>query len=90
MSPPKPFFDKPFVDKPYSDKPFVELELRPVAAPSCATAGARVFMLLPTLDELLGATAFGEPRPILLAEQNGRHGGWRLWPDAPRRRGALH
>ncbi|MGD9846872.1 MAG: hypothetical protein AB7O60_17515 [Variibacter sp.] len=59
-------------------KPFVELELRPVEAPSCASEGARVFMLLPTVDELLGVTAFGSPRPINLPEDSRLRGGWSI------------
>ena len=59
-------------------KPFVELELRPVEAPSYATEGARVFMLLPTVDELLGVPAFGLPRPITLPEGSRLRGGWAI------------
>jgi hypothetical protein len=36
-------------------KPLLQLELRRVEAPGCATPGACVFMLLPSLDELLGS-----------------------------------
>jgi hypothetical protein len=52
-------------------KPLLELELRPVAAPAQATAGAIVYMLLPQVDELLGRPGFGCRDAILL-------------PDAPR------
>jgi hypothetical protein len=44
----------------------LELELRPVEAPSAATPGARVFVLLPSLGELLGRDGFGEANPICL------------------------
>jgi hypothetical protein len=47
-------------------KPMLELELRPVEAPSHATPGARVFVLLPRLDELLGEPGFGSAQPIVL------------------------
>ncbi|HEY0572237.1 MAG TPA: hypothetical protein VGD16_11950 [Enterovirga sp.] len=46
-------------------KPLLELELRPVEAPSHASPGARVFVLLPPLDELVGHPGFGAGRPIL-------------------------
>ncbi len=36
-----------------TSKPLLQLELRPVEAPSYATPGARVFMLLPALEDLL-------------------------------------
>jgi hypothetical protein len=45
-------------------KPLLQLELRPVAAPKCATSGARVFMLLPELDVLVGRPGFGRIAPI--------------------------
>jgi hypothetical protein len=47
-------------------KPLLELELRPVEAPSYATSGARVFVLLPALDQLLGVPGFGSDDPICL------------------------
>jgi hypothetical protein len=50
-------------------KPLLELELRPVEAPSHATPGARVFVLLPPLDELVGRPGFGASRPILCGAQ---------------------
>jgi hypothetical protein len=71
-------------------KPFIELELRPVEAPSCATEGARVFMLLPTVDELLGVPAFGQPRPIALAKGAVPRGGWALFDQVVRRGWTIH
>jgi hypothetical protein len=47
-------------------KPLLELELRPVAAPAHATPGAQVFVLLPSLDELLGTVGFAAAHPICL------------------------
>jgi hypothetical protein len=47
-------------------KPLLELELRPVEAPSRATPGAQVFVLLPPLDALVGAPGFGSAQPIVL------------------------
>jgi hypothetical protein len=49
-----------------SPKPIVELELRPVAAPAHASPGARVYVLLPSLSELLAAPGFGDHNPICL------------------------
>lgn len=46
----------------------LELELRPVAAPPGAAAGATVYVLLPTLGELLAQPEFGARAPILLPE----------------------
>jgi hypothetical protein len=45
-------------------KPLLELDLRPIEAPSWATPGAQVFVLLPALDELLGCPGFGAADPI--------------------------
>ena len=42
--------------------PFGEVELRPAAS----TAGARVYVLLPDLDELVGVPGFGLANPIRL------------------------
>jgi hypothetical protein len=49
-------------------KPLLELELRPVAAPAQATAGAVVYALLPPVEELLGMPGFGCRDAILLPE----------------------
>ncbi len=40
-------------------KPLLELNLRPTEAPACASSGAKVYVLLPSLQELLGAPGFG-------------------------------
>ena len=47
--------------------PLLELELRPIEAPAYASPGARVYVLLPRLDELLGAPGFGTRGAILLS-----------------------
>jgi hypothetical protein len=47
-------------------KPLLELELQRVAAPSAASPGARVYMLLPSLEELVGRIGFGRNNPICL------------------------
>ena len=44
--------------------PFGTVELRPVAPPAGSPQGARVFVLLPELDELLGVPGFGLRNPI--------------------------
>ncbi len=46
-------------------RPLLELQLRRIEAPECATPGARVYVLLPPLDGLLSAPGFGERAPIL-------------------------
>jgi hypothetical protein len=45
-------------------KPVLELELRPVAAPTQADPGGYVYVLLPTLEELIGVPAFARCDPI--------------------------
>ena len=45
--------------------PFGYVELRPVAPPSGAE-GMQTYVLLPDLDELLGAPGFGLRNPILV------------------------
>ena len=45
--------------------PFGHVELRPVARPSGAE-GVQTYVLLPDLDELLGAPGFGLRNPILV------------------------
>lgn len=47
-------------------KPLLELELRPVQAP--AGDGTRVFVLLPSLEELVGFPGFGRKDAICLPE----------------------
>ena len=44
---------------------FGEVELRPAATPQ-GSPGMRVYVLLPDLDELLGAPGFGLANPIRL------------------------
>ena len=46
--------------------PFGQVELRSVAAPEGAPEGMRVYVLLPDLDELLGAPGFGLRHPIVV------------------------
>ena len=48
-------------------KPLLELELRRIDAPACATPGASVYVLLPVLEDLLNAPGFGAREPILLS-----------------------
>ncbi|MEJ0076107.1 MAG: hypothetical protein WDO17_11775 [Alphaproteobacteria bacterium] len=45
--------------------PFGQVELRPVAPPA-GMGGMQTYVLLPELDELLGAPGFGLRDPILL------------------------
>ena len=52
-----------------------DLELRPVASGSAA-GGVRVFVLLPTLDALLGTPAFGQGIPISLPGSQRPADGW--------------
>lgn len=47
-----------------TSKPLLQLELRPVEAPDYATPGARVFMLLPALEELLALPPAARLCPI--------------------------
>ena len=47
---------------------FGTVELRPVASPAGSPQGARVFVLLPDLDELLGVPGFGLRNPIRTRE----------------------
>ena len=44
----------------------LEIGLRRIEAPACATPGARVYVLLPALDQLLSTPGFGAVNPILL------------------------
>lgn len=67
-----------------SAKPLLELELRPVEAPSHATPGARVFVLLPRLDELVGVAGFGQARPIMVPGR-GAVSAWALFSRHIRR-----
>ena len=54
--------------------PFGQVELRPVAPPPGAE-GVQTYVLLPELDELLGAPGFGLRAPIVIGlKRNGRSG----------------
>lgn len=48
------------------------LELRPVQAGNAEGEGARVYVLLPALEELIGVPGFGLAEPIALPDS--------LWP----------
>jgi hypothetical protein len=48
--------------------PFGQVELRPVAPPLGAE-GVKTYILLPELDELLGAPGFGLRDPILVGRK---------------------
>jgi hypothetical protein len=60
-------------------KPLLELELRPVAAPAHASEGACVYVLLPTLEELVGRPDFGRPDPIWLPGSRAWIDGWTMF-----------
>ena len=47
--------------------PFGTVELRPVTPAPGSPPGARVFVLLPELDELLGVPGFGLRNPIRIS-----------------------
>ena len=51
--------------------PFGTVELRPVAPSAGSPQGARVFVLLPELDELLGVPGFGLRNPIRISRTFG-------------------
>ena len=53
--------------------PFGHVELRPVASPPGAD-GIQTYVLLPELDELLGAPGFGLRDPILVGKKKGLFG----------------
>jgi hypothetical protein len=55
-------------------KPVLELELRPVAAPTQANPGAYVYVLLPSLEELIGDPDFARGDPIRV--QGGEGWSW--------------
>ena len=55
-------------------KSVLELELRPVAAPTQADPGAYVYVLLPTLEELIGDPSFARCDPIRV--QGNDHWSW--------------
>jgi hypothetical protein len=66
---------------------FGTVELRPVVAPAGSPQGARVFVLLPELDELLGVPGFGLRNPIRFSRTSCRP---RPFPAAPNRKINLH
>jgi hypothetical protein len=61
--------------------PFGTVELRPVAPPAGSPQGARVFVLLPELDELLGVPGFGLRNPIRISRKPGRARPSAVTPD---------
>ena len=67
--------------------PFGTVELRPVASPAGSPQGARVYVLLPELDELLGVPGFGLRNPIRISQTPCRA---RLCAAAPHRKISLH
>jgi hypothetical protein len=71
-------------------KPLLELEFRPIEAPAHASAGACVYVLLPTLAELLGEPGFGSREPICLPGAGRPMDGWSLFGDMRNRGWTLH
>ena len=49
-------------------KRLLQLDLRPVETSAAATSGASVFVLLPTLGQLVGRPDFGASHPICLPD----------------------
>ncbi|MCZ7659122.1 MAG: hypothetical protein M5U07_15320 [Xanthobacteraceae bacterium] len=54
-------------------------ELRPVEAPAEMGPGARAFVLLPTLEEILGIPGFAASDPIMLPGASRPLDGWTLF-----------
>ncbi len=71
-------------------RPLLQLELRPVETPSHATAGACVYVLLPTLQELVGCPGFGRRDAICLPGTNRPLDGWTLFGATRRRPWTVH
>ena len=71
-------------------RPFLQLELRPVEAPAHATAGACVYVLLPTLEELFGREGFGRRDPIWLPGVSRPVDGWTLFGAVRRGAWTIH
>jgi hypothetical protein len=67
----------------------LQIELRPVRRSGDATPG-RVFVLLPTLSELLGEPFFGHRDPIVLPGHARPLTGWALFGPARERGFTLH
>lgn len=72
-----PAYSDRIMSNPLLRTPFGQVELRPVAPPSGASEGMRVFVLLPDLDELLRVPGFGLRDPIVVHEKRPRHAGER-------------
>ncbi len=73
-----------------ASKPLLELELRPVEAPAHATGGACVYVLLPTLEELLACPGFARRDPICLPGSCRPIDGWTLFGRDRSRHWTLH
>jgi hypothetical protein len=71
-------------------RPLLQLELRPVEAPVHATAGACVYVLLPTLAELVGHPRFGRRDAICLPGTSRPIEGWTLFGAARPRPWTIH
>ncbi len=54
-------------------------ELRPVAAPAEMGPDARAYVLLPSLDEILGVPGFAAADPIVLPGASRPLDGWALF-----------
>jgi len=65
------------------------LELRPVQA-SSADADTRVYVLLPTVEELLGQPDFGRRNPIFLPGHERPLDGWAIFGSIRDRGVVLH
>jgi hypothetical protein len=70
-------------------KSVLHLELQPVEA-SGEDAGMRVYVLLPTLEELLGEPTFGRRDPIFLPGHERPLDGWALFGSLRDRGVILH
>jgi hypothetical protein len=68
----------------------LHLELRPVRPSGGDGAPARVFVLLPTLAELLGEPFFGHVDPIVLPGHARPFTGWALFGTTRERGFTLH
>jgi hypothetical protein len=73
-----------------AEKPYLELELRRVEAPAHATEGACVYVLLPTLEELVGQPGFGRSEPITLPGAMQPIDGWAFFGSVRMRGLVLH
>jgi hypothetical protein len=73
-----------------ASKPLLELELRPVEAPAGASAGACVYVLLPSLEELLDQPGFGCHAPICLPRSARPFDPLNFFAARPQRAETLH